>query len=90
MTDRKLFEGPATLSAAQREISLDPLALAAARRFVEDHLVEMRDCRLSAPGGNGLVIRERDGTPSNVIRLSTRDALTLGIRAYLASLGASE
>lgn len=43
---------------------------------IEDTLVEFRDERISAlTPANGLVIRERDGEPSSVIRLGTRDAV---------------
>ena len=81
------MEGPAALVDVQREVDLDEVALEAARRFVEDTLVWRRDARVFVLGGNGLVIRERNGEESCIMRLSTRDALTLGIRAYLASLG---
>lgn len=75
--------GPEFIGARQA-ITLDERALAIARRSVEDILVEFRDRRSSTTSGNGLVIREADGTPSSTVRLSTRDALQIGITAYLA------
>lgn len=52
------------------------------RRAVEDLLVEMRDDRISVMGrNNGLVICERDGSPSDVIRLPIEAALKVGVRA---------
>lgn len=69
---------------------LDPDALTAAHVAVEDVLVEMRDARMSVIGrANGLVIRERDGELSGVMRLGTRDALSIGIKAYLAAASRS-
>lgn len=42
----------------------------AGRKAVEDALVELRDARIAVVGrNNGFCINERDGTPSDVIRL---------------------
>lgn len=66
------------------EIEIDAAALEAARKKIEDILIEFRDNRISQIGrGNGFVVREKDGSESSVIRLSTRDGLEIGIRAYL-------
>jgi hypothetical protein len=62
-------------------------ALTAAHLAVEDVLVDFRDERISVLGpANGFVIRERDGRPSGVMRLGTRDGLRIAIKAYLAAL----
>lgn len=59
-------------------------ALTAAHLAVEDELVEMRDARMSVLGpANGLIIKERDGSWSDVMRMGTRDALQIGIATYL-------
>lgn len=51
---------------------------------IEDELIELREARLSQPlAGNGLVIRERDGTESAVIRLRVPDALRIAIPVLL-------
>jgi len=54
---------------------------------IEDQLVEMRDSRmwvmLGRPAGNGLVIRERDGSDSSIIRMPTRMAIETAIKAIL-------
>lgn len=64
--------------------TVDDAALTRAHKAVEDVLVTMRDSRLSLlNAANGLVINERDGTPSEHVRLGTRDALRIGIAAYL-------
>jgi hypothetical protein len=65
---------------------LDKSALEAARLAVEDMLVEFRDSRMFVLNNNGFVIKERDGTDSSIIRLSTAMGLSVGIRAYLAAL----
>ena len=80
--NRLTGEGPERLIDAQREVELDGVAMEAARRFVEDALIWLLVIR-----GNGLVVRFRDGEDSSIMRMSTGDPLTLGIRAYLASLG---
>jgi hypothetical protein len=54
------------------------------RKAIEDMLVEWRDARLSEFNrGNGLVIRERDGRDSDVIRFGSETALRIGIKAML-------
>lgn len=67
--------------------SIDEAALTAAHLAVEDALVEFRNERISVLGpANGFVIREKDGQPSGVMRLGTRDGLRIGIKAYLDAL----
>lgn len=54
---------------ALRESASDEVA-EWARKQVEDELVELRDGRISMPfRRNGLVIAERDGEPSHIVRL---------------------
>jgi hypothetical protein len=57
------------------------------RRAIEKELVEWRDSRLSEfLRGNGLVIREKDGTQSNIIRFGPETALYIGLKAIEAHL----
>ena len=52
------------------------------RKAIEDTLVEWRDNRLSEfTRGNGLVIKEKDGTDSSIIRFGPETALRIGLRA---------
>lgn len=52
------------------------------RKAVEDQLVTMRDERMFIIGhNNGLVIKERDGRDSNIIRLNIITALSIAIKA---------
>jgi hypothetical protein len=66
---------------------IDQAALTAAHLAVEDELVEMRDAYMSVLGpANGLVIKNRDGSESSAMRMGTREALQIGITAYLAAV----
>ena len=57
------------------------------RRAVEDALIDMRDSRMGMIGrGNGLVIREKDGSESSIIRIGTEQALAIGLKAMADSL----
>ena len=61
------------------------------RRAIEDVLVEWRDSRLSEPlRRNGLVIAERDGSRSSIIRFGPETALRIGLRAIADHLRARE
>jgi len=63
-------------------IADDSELLEIGRKAVEDTLVDWRDNRLSMFNRhNGLVIREKDGKDSSIIRLGTEDALRIGLRA---------
>jgi hypothetical protein len=69
------------------EIELDDTALRLACVAVEDVLIDYRDRRISMLGAaNGFVVNERDGSPSEVMRLRTRDGLRIAIRAYLEAM----
>lgn len=64
--------------------ALDEGALTAAHLAVEDVLIELRDMRISVlDRANGFVVREKDATPSGIMRLGTRDGLRIAIEAYL-------
>jgi hypothetical protein len=68
-------------------MELSEEALTAAHKAVEDVLVELRDQQISVlDRGNGFVIRDPDGQPSSIMRLSARDGLRIGIAAYLSRL----
>jgi DNA-binding FadR family transcriptional regulator len=61
------------------------------RKAVEEALIEWRDARLSEPvRRNGLIVREKDGTPSDVIRFGPETALRIGLRAIAAHLAVAE
>jgi hypothetical protein len=60
----------------------DALLYNVARRAVEDALIEWRDKRLSMPfRNNGLVVKEKDGTSSDVIRFGPETAVRIALRA---------
>lgn len=60
----------------------DTALLEVGRKAIEQTLIEWRDSRLSEfMRGNGLVIREKDGTDSSVIRFGPETALRIGLMA---------
>lgn len=73
------------------EISKDSELLEIGRRAIEDALIEWRDSRLSQLGrANGLVCREKDGSPSSVIRFGPEHALRIGLSAIAGHLSEQE
>lgn len=62
-------------------ITLTEDELEIGRRAVEDALIEMRDSRIFLLRGNGLVVYEKNGEPSHIIRLGTEMALKIAIDA---------
>lgn len=70
-------------------IEINEDALTAAHVAVEGVLIEMRDAGIGVLGpANGFVVNYKDGTPSPIVRLGTRDGLRIGIKAYLAAMEA--
>lgn len=57
------------------------------RKAIEDVAIEYRDSRIGVLGcGNGIVCREKDGTPSDIIRIPTCDAVRIALRAIAQHL----
>lgn len=57
------------------------------RKAIEDTLIELRDTRLSEGyRNNGLVIKERDGMESSVIRFGPETALKIGLKAIIQKM----
>jgi len=83
---------------ALRDLAKDPAALQAAHVKLEDTLVELRDMGILAGGPrglarNGLAIFAKDGEPSPIIRIGTREAVAMVLTAvadHLADPSASE
>ena len=62
------------------EITEDDIT--AAHLAIEDELIDMRDHRIGVLGyANGMVVNERDGSPSSIMRLGTREAIKLALKA---------
>ena len=58
-----------------------------ARKEIEDALIGYRDNRISAMGrNNGLVVKEKDGTESSIIRFGPESAITIGLCGVMAYL----
>jgi hypothetical protein len=64
------------------DIAKNPVLLEVGRKAIEDALRTCRDNRISEfTRGNGLVIREKDGTDSSIIRFGPETALQIGLTA---------
>lgn len=73
------------------EIAEDDRLIEVGRKAVEDMLIVWRDARLSELGrGNGFSVREKDGSPSSVIRFGTAFGLQIALRAMAKHLGQLE
>lgn len=68
---------------------ITPADIEIARRRLEDVLIELRDLRVSVePGpryGHGLVVKEKDGEPSSMIRITTGEAINMALKAILGA-----
>lgn len=70
------------------EVAQDEILLEVARKAIEDLLIEMRDDRVSMLRNNGLVCKEKDGSPSSIIRMGPEDAVRIGLKAIAEHLKA--
>lgn len=65
-------------------VASNPVLLEVGRKAVEDTLVDLRDERLSLLfRNNGLIIKERDGSKSDIIRMGPEDAIRVGMLAIV-------
>lgn len=81
--DKNILIEPSVLDAVANNNKL----LEIGRKAIEDTLVEWRDDRLSELARrNGLVICERDGSPSSIIRFGPETALRIGLLAIAKHL----
>lgn len=75
------------------KIADDEALLEVGRQAIEAALIEWRDNRISEPFRcNGLVIREKNGEDSHVIRMGPEHALRIGLKAiseHIAKGGAA-
>jgi len=63
-------------------VANNDVLLEVGRKAIEDVLIDFRDSRMSMLGrGNGLVVCEKDGTASSVVRLGPEAALRIGLLA---------
>ena len=67
-------------------ILLTPEVIEVGRQAVEDFLIDLRDSHISTICGNGFVVREPDGSPSEVIRLRTDTGLRIALEAMLKAV----
>jgi hypothetical protein len=75
------------LAAHLEQLCEDPVAMECGRKAVEDVAIKYRDGRLSEPfRGNGVVIREKDGRESPVIRFGPEAAVRFALLAIAKAL----
>ena len=85
------MDSPTGLAAALRRLAQDPEALTAAHRALENQLISMRDSRIFlGPHANGLVVKEADGRSSSVIRIGTRAAVEMALKALAEHIETKE
>jgi hypothetical protein len=78
---------PAEKAAILTHVSDDDTLIEVGRKAIEDVLIVWRDSRLSEPfRGNGLVIREKTGMDSHIIRFGPESALRIGLKAIAEHL----
>jgi hypothetical protein len=64
-----------------RELAERPEMMTAAHLAIENELIEMRDSGIFiGPHANGLAVKNKDGSPSPVIRMGTRMAIQMILR----------
>jgi hypothetical protein len=74
-----------------KEIYENKQLLEIGRLAIEKTLLDWRDSRLSELNrNNGLVVREKDGTESNIIRFGPETALKIGLKAIEEFLSTRE
>lgn len=82
-------------AALLRQIANDPDLMKAAHIAIEDHLIMLRDSHMmigSSAGmpANGFVVREKDGSFSEIIRLGTRPGVAMALEAIADHIEANE
>lgn len=75
---------PSTTDLTVNGVALTGDDFEVARKAVETALIDMRDSGMFVLRRNGLVVYNRDGGDSSIIRLSTEDALRIGLEAIVA------
>ena len=71
----------------EKELNNSDEFLEIGRKAIEDVLIEWRDGRLSEFNrGNGLVIKEKNGEDSSIIRFGPETALRIGLKVIWQSL----
>lgn len=70
-----------------RKVAESPELLEIGRAAIEAVLIDYRESRISTLNrGNGLVVREKNGEKSSLIRLGPEDGLRIGLTAIADSL----
>jgi len=87
MTDLTQKAADQLTATALLAIVNNPGLLEIGRKAIEDVLIEMRDARISEPfRGNGFVVREKDRSPSDIIRFGPEHGLRIALVAIAEHL----
>lgn len=76
------------LRAQALEDLLSPESLEHARKAVEDELIDWRDSGLFMLRNNGLAVRNKDGSGSEIIRFGFEDGLRIAVKDHIARAAA--
>lgn len=79
--------GYGLVAEAKREALEDLLAaesLERARKIIEDELIDWRDSGLFMLRNNGLAVRNKDGSGSEIIRFGFEDGLRIAVKDHAA------
>ena len=83
----KFMNEKQTLAKVLETLAEDDVLLEIGRRAIEDELVEWRDSRLSSQlRNNGFTIKEKDGSPSSVVRFGPEIGLKIALKAVAKHL----
>jgi hypothetical protein len=75
------------IAAALQAVLDDPALIEAGRLEVEDTLVEFRDSAMwEGFHNNGLTIKNRDGSPSEIIRMGPAMGIGIALRGIIKKL----
>lgn len=76
-----MIKNDAELADWLRSVAEDEYLLNIAHQKIEDIAIEMRDSCMFVMTQNGINVRESDGSPSNMIRISTPGAVAIALKA---------
>lgn len=69
-----------------RKIADDPNLMFAAHLAIEDEAADRRDRMIQVMNRNGIAIYTHDSQPSSIIRIGTREAVQIALRAIANEL----
>lgn len=74
------------IAADLRNVASSAELMEIGRKAIEDELIEWRDARRFMLRNNGFAVREKDGTPSGIIRFGPEFGVAIALRAIAEHL----